>query len=162
MKPKLDPKRNAARPKTKRGSASKTKKSTNSTPIKKAAPKIDKTASQKAAFLKLYPKLRCNITATAARVRIDRGTFYDWQKNDEDFAAAAADAFESLIDHVEDKLHKLINSMEPSAVYFFLKTRAKKRGYIEKTEFEGSVNHRDQLSMTDLQKSLKDYGEADK
>jgi hypothetical protein len=151
-----------ARRKPARGSASKAKKPTNSTPIKKAAPKIDKTAGQKAAFLKLYPKLRCNITATAARVRIDRGTFYDWQRNDEAFASAAADAFESLIDHVEDKLHKLINSMEPSAVYFFLKTRAKKRGYIEKTEGDFSVLHRDQLSMTDMQKSLKEYEEADK
>jgi hypothetical protein len=128
--------------------------STKSTPIKKAT---DKTALLKAAFLKLYPKLRCNVTATSARIRIDRGTFYDWCEKDPVFGAAAAEAFESLIDHVEDKLHKLIDCMEPSAVYFFLKTRAKKRGYIEKTEFGGDLTLHGQLSIGALKKSEKAY-----
>jgi hypothetical protein len=151
-------KQTPARPKKPRKSA----RSTKATPIKKQPREREKTQFLKASFLSLYPKLKCNVTNTAARIHIDRGTFYDWLVSDPAFKAAADAALESLIDHVEDQLHHLIDRSEPSAVYFFLKCKAKHRGYIEKTEIGGNVNLTHQMSMEDLNKSREAYRKAGK
>ena len=41
---------------------------------------------------------------------------------------------EFLLDFAESKLFQLIQAGEPAAIFFFLKTRGKARGYIERTE----------------------------
>ena len=50
------------------------------------------------------------------------------------FKAIVDEIQESLIDNAESKLQKLINEDSPVAILFYLKTRAKSRGYIERQE----------------------------
>jgi len=59
---------------------------------------------------------------------------------DEDtaFKAAVEEIRESAIDHVESKLFSLIDSGDTGSTIFFLKTRAKKRGYVERSEITGA------------------------
>ena len=46
------------------------------------------------------------------------------------------DATESLVDLVESKLIENIKENDNTSIIFFLKTKGKKRGYIEKQEIE--------------------------
>lgn len=84
---------------------------------------------------------------------IGRSTFYLWASEDEDFKKATEEAQEEAIDYVEGKLFERITGVKvykgvdaegneiiydtpPSdtAIIFYLKTKGKKRGYIEKSE----------------------------
>lgn len=98
--------------------------------------------------------------ATALGVR--RSTLYGWLKSDPEFAAALEEARENLVDMAENRLRTLIQGVpaieidekgekrfagwieKPSetAIIFTLKTRGKKRGYVERQEIEASVNMR--------------------
>ena len=49
---------------------------------------------------------------------------------------AAEDAQEQLYDMVESKLYEKIEAGDLTAIIFFLKTRCKHRGYVEKPEIE--------------------------
>ncbi len=68
---------------------------------------------------------------------ISRQTFYRWRKEDPAFAEALTEARESLLDFVEAKLMKQIDESNLTAIIFFLKCQAKKRGYVERQEWSG-------------------------
>jgi hypothetical protein len=90
----------------------------------------------------------CNNTQTP------RSTFYLWLKEDEEFKLAVEEIQEVAIDYVESKLFEKIEGVSegkrdangkisvykvpPSdtAIIFYLKTKAKKRGYVEKSQME--------------------------
>jgi len=79
------------------------------------------------------------IVMTAARNGgVARSTFYRWMDEDTAFKAAVEEIRESAIDHVESKLFSLIDSGDTGSTIFFLKTRAKKRGYVERSEITGA------------------------
>jgi hypothetical protein len=103
----------------------------------------ERAALSKKKFLSLYAHHKGNVTKLCAACHIVRSTYYEWIKNDAVFKAACDNAFESIVDHVEDKLQQLIDAAEPSAIYFFLKCRAKSRGYVERQEVEhsGEMKH---------------------
>ena len=50
---------------------------------------------------------------------------------------AILDARESMIDLAEGKLYQNINEGDNTAIIFFLKTQAKHRGYVERSEVTG-------------------------
>ena len=70
-----------------------------------------------------------------------RATYYQWLKDDEDFKQQVDDISEIALDFAESQLHKQIKDGEVSSTIFYLKTKGKKRGYIEKvqTELSGQV-----------------------
>jgi hypothetical protein len=90
------------------------------------------TAKKKKIFLAVFDSKMGNISKACEAVPIDRRTYYNWIEKDEKFKAATEDVVEKLIDHVEDKLKYQINSGDTTAIIFFLKTRAKNRGYVER------------------------------
>jgi|SRR6187402_687139 len=110
------------------------------------------TNNKKRAVLDNLKLSRGIISSACESADISRVTFYEWIKNDPEFASAVDEINESAIDFVESKLHQKINGIEcvtfngkgeqvvyevpPSdtAIIFYLKTKAKKRGYIERTE----------------------------
>lgn len=67
----------------------------------------------------------CNI------VNIPRSTHYNWMQNDDDYRKAVEDIQEVALDFVESNLFKQIAAGEQAATIFYLKTKGKKRGYIE-------------------------------
>ena len=84
-------------------------------------------------FLTILAKNAGNVSAACKAFNITRQTYYNWAK-DEGFKAIVDEIQESLIDNAESKLQKLINEDSPVAILFYLKTRAKSRGYIERQE----------------------------
>lgn len=89
-------------------------------------------------FLELFPKNLGHISATCKAIKIDRSTYYKWIRNDEAFRQGCLDAEEEKIDHAEAFLFKEMKAGNTACIIFFLKTKAKKRGYIEKQEIEHS------------------------
>ncbi|MCM1503388.1 MAG: phBC6A51 family helix-turn-helix protein [Bacteroidales bacterium] len=95
-----------------------------------------KTAQKKAEFLAALEKNLGNVTLSARACGIDRTSVYRWKNEDADFAAAVAAIDEVAIDFVESKLMKQISDNDTVAIIFYLKTRGKKRGYVEKQQVE--------------------------
>ncbi len=75
-----------------------------------------------------------NVSKTCEAIGIGRTTFYNWYKLREDFAQEIDNIKEAVIDSVEDKLFEKIQAGDVTAIIFFLKTKAKHRGYTEKYE----------------------------
>lgn len=67
---------------------------------------------------------------------IHRSTHYRWCEEDEDYAKAVDMVQGIAVDFAETKLFKNIDKGKEASIIFFLKTRGKKRGYVEKTEVE--------------------------
>lgn len=84
------------------------------------------------------------VSAACQAVDMPRSTFYNWLKDDPEFKAAVDEIQEFAIDHVESVLHGQINKGDTTACIFYLKTKGKKRGYIEKQEIE----HSGQVAIT--------------
>jgi len=85
-------------------------------------------------FLELLAKNAGNISRACTAMKCSRMAYYDWYKNDESFKFVVDEIQESLIDNAESQLQKLINEGNPVSILFFLKTKAKSRGYIERQE----------------------------
>ena len=94
----------------------------------------NRTRLKKKRFLELFFKLSGNVKVICEQIDISRNTYYEWMKKDKVFADKVKNEEEGLIDFVEGKLMNLINDKNIAAVIFFLKTKGKKRGYIESAE----------------------------
>jgi hypothetical protein len=110
--------------------------------------------NNKKQFLKSLEEAYGIISTACNNQHISRQTFYNWKKDDPEFAEAVEDINQAAIDHVESKLMEKVNGvtigkydnegelqtyeLPPSdtAIIFFLKCKAKKRGYVERTEVD--------------------------
>ena len=97
----------------------------------------DRTRESKRIFLDIFYDKFCNIYETCKVVDITRTTYYRWMEQDEIFKKAVIDNQEALIDFSESQLLSLIKSKNVTSVIFHLKTKGKKRGYIETLAIAG-------------------------
>ena len=75
------------------------------------------------------------VVSTACKAAgISRDTHYRWLKEDPEYKAQVEELSEVAIDFAESHLHKLIKDGNPAATIFFLKTKGKGRGYVERQE----------------------------
>jgi len=95
---------------------------------------IQNTQQKKAAMLEALEKSLGVVSTACKQVGIARKTYYLWLEKDKDFKAAVDDISNVALDFAESKLHKLIRDENPTAIIFYLKTKGKKRGYIERQE----------------------------
>ena len=85
-------------------------------------------------FIEILTKQAGNVAGACRAMNINRRTYYNWMDKHEDFKAIVEDITEGLIDDAESQLQSLIKDGNVAAVLFYLKTRAKSRGYIERSE----------------------------
>tara|TARA_R110000765_G_scaffold390518_1_gene483247 strand:+ start:572 stop:907 length:336 start_codon:yes stop_codon:yes gene_type:complete len=77
------------------------------------------------------------IVSTAAKIAgINRSTHYEWMKIDDKYRLEVESISDSVLDFAESHLYKLVKEGNPAATIFYLKTKGKKRGYIERQEIE--------------------------
>lgn len=101
----------------------------------------------KKAMIEALEKSLGVVTTAAKAVGIDRSTHYDWYNNDPEYRAAVDSISDIALDFAESQLHKQIQGGEVSSTIFYLKTKGKKRGYVERTE----VEHSGELGITWLE-----------
>lgn len=111
------------------------------------AVKLDRTDTKKAAMLEALEKSLGIVSTACKMVDISRQTHYAWLKADEDYKKAVDSIQDGVLDFAESHLYKLVKEGNPAATIFFLKTKGKKRGYIERQEIE--VQEKKPLSWLD-------------
>lgn len=103
----------------------------------------------KDAFLAAMKETFGNITQSCRLAGIDRTLPYKWEKDDPIFAEAFRDSHfeESKLDMIEEGLTELAKERNPIVLIFMAKTKAKKRGYVERTEVTGADGNPIQISQ---------------
>lgn len=88
------------------------------------------------------------VTLACKKVGVHRSTFYDWYNTDNDFKKEVDDINEIALDFAESKLHAQIEGENVTAIIFYLKTKGKKRGYVERSEIEYNQTGPDLSGLT--------------
>jgi hypothetical protein len=104
---------------------------------------------KKEAMLKALESSLGIVTTACKSVGIDRKTHYRWLNEDEEYANAVNGLTDVTLDFAESQLHKKIMEGDTTATIFFLKTKGKKRGYIERQELSGVSDAPIQLMIYD-------------
>jgi len=99
---------------------------------------MDKTEQHKKAIIEALEKSLGVVTTACKTVGIGRTTFYGWLQDDAEFAKEVDDIQNITLDFAESQLHKQIKDGNTTATIFYLKTKGKKRGYIERQEITGA------------------------
>jgi predicted transcriptional regulator len=109
-------------------------------------------------WAELVEKKGGNITEIARSMGTTRQTIYNWMESDPEFKEIYDNIEESHLDLAESQLHLMIKGLpkfetdedgnkrfagwierpSESAIFFKLKTKGKKRGYIERSEIDHS------------------------
>jgi len=92
-------------------------------------------------WLEAYARNACNVTETCRATSISVMTISRWTRGSEEFKTLREEVEESLIDLAESKLMQMIKKGENlGAICFFLKCKAKHRGYVERSEQSHDVS----------------------
>ena len=94
---------------------------------------------QKKAMIEALEKSLGVVTTACKTVGIARSTHYEWYEKDAGYKAAVDSIADIALDFAESQLHKQIQNGEVSSTIFYLKTKGKKRGYIERQEITADV-----------------------
>jgi len=98
----------------------------------------DSIGHTKKAMIQALEKSLGVVTTACKQVDISRDTHYRWMSDDEDYKAEVESLSDVALDFAESQLFKKIKDGDTTAMIFFLKTKGKKRGYVEKTQIEHS------------------------
>ena len=93
---------------------------------------------KKKSFIEAFEKSFGNVSQACRSVGITRATFYNWKNDDPEFLEAleAIEPQEVFVDFAENALAKKIKDGDTTAIIFALKTKGKKRGYVERQEHD--------------------------
>ena len=122
--------------------------------------KKNKQALLKQALLTALAKNCANIQQSCIKIGVSRRTFYNWCDDDSEFKEKYDHISESLIDNAESQLHALISKQNVTAIIFFLKTKAKNRGYIESQDTTLKIVE-EIPTTTDIQKLYRELNISD-
>lgn len=98
-----------------------------------------RTQERKQAVIEALKKSLGIVTTACINAGIDRSTFYEWVKNDAEFAKAVDDIEDVTLDFVEGKLLQNVKDNDTQSILFYLKTKGKRRGYTERTEVVADI-----------------------
>ena len=116
----------------------------------------ERTEQNKEKVLEYLSKSKGIVTDACKMAGVGRTQYYAWLKDDPEFKERVKEVTEEAIDFVESKLFELINwvtvsepGLDGPVIYerppcktstiFYLKTKAKHRGYVERTEVQEVV-----------------------
>lgn len=88
----------------------------------------------KKAMIEALEKSLGVVTTACKAVGIARETHYRWTREDEAYKEAVESISDIALDFAESQLHKQIQEGNSTSTIFFLKTKGKKRGYVERQE----------------------------
>ena len=97
----------------------------------------DKQKKKKVEFLEVYSQKANNVHLTCKAIGISRSTFYAWIRDDDEFRETIWHFEEGDIDAAETALKRQILDGNTTAIIFYLKTKGKNRGYVERQELTG-------------------------
>lgn len=93
-----------------------------------------KVKKAKADFLEIYKNNMCIVATSCRCANISRTQYYQWRKEDAEFAAQCDDIEELQKDMAEASLLKQIKDGNTTMTIFYAKTKMRDRGYGEKQD----------------------------
>ena len=99
---------------------------------------MNKTEQHKKGMLEALEKSLGVVTTACKKMGVGRTQFYHWLKEDQEFREQVEEIENIALDFAESQLHKQIGDGSTSATIFYLKTKGKNRGYIERQEITGA------------------------
>lgn len=87
------------------------------------------------------------LTAAAPRAGVSYRTILRYSNEFASVKKAVLEAKEGMKDYTENQLYKAIKEHNLTAIIFYLKTQAKDRGYIEKSEVKAELEHKGELKV---------------
>ena len=99
---------------------------------------VEEEEAKQAEFLKVLKEHNGIISYACDATGVTRSILARWRRDDVLFDGAYQDIIEDAVDFVEMQLFKHMKRGSTGAVIFYLKTKGKHRGYIERSE----VDHR--------------------
>lgn len=112
----------------------------------------NRTIEAKKALIEALEKSLGIVTTACRQVDIARNTFYTYLKDDEEFAKKVKDIENIALDYAETALFKNIKDGKEPSTIFYLKTKGKQRGYIERSEITGKDGEQLFNNMTEQDK----------
>lgn len=100
----------------------------------------NKSLQYKKELIESMEKCHGIVSDACKSVGVSRVTYYEYYKNDAQFKESVDEIESSVLDYVEGKLFKLIEKGDVASTLFYLKTKGKIRGYIEKSEIDHNIN----------------------
>lgn len=117
----------------------------------------NKTEHLKKELLEALSKTRGIVSTACEMIGISRTTYYEYYNNDDKFKADVDELANVALDFAESKLFQKMEGItmgkrvdgaivtyevppSDTALIFYLKTKGKKRGYIERTEIDLTQN----------------------
>lgn len=97
------------------------------------------TAANKKAMIAALEQSLGVVTTAAKTAGISREAHRQWMIKDQKYAMAVADIEEISLDFGESMLHKRMKDGDTAATIFYLKTKGKRRGYVERNEVDFSA-----------------------
>lgn len=92
------------------------------------------------AYLEILKSSLGVITLACKKANVSRAWHYQRVERNPSFKKVIEEIDESTLDFAETALHNKIKEGDTTATIFFLKTKGKKRGYVERVENEINVN----------------------
>lgn len=87
------------------------------------------------------------VTSACKAVGIARQTHYEWYKEDEGYRSSVDSISDIAIDFAETQLHSQIKKGSTAATIFYLKTKGKGRGYVERQEVHNTGDNLFQVEI---------------
>lgn len=89
-------------------------------------------------FLEAYDRSLGNVSTACRAVGITRRTFYNWKNGNEVFRQSIEELDAYNLDFAETMLMKHIREGDTTSLIFYLKTKGRERGYVERVEATGA------------------------
>jgi hypothetical protein len=109
---------------------------------KKVKSKIRKSRVSDEQLIEALEKSGGIMAAAARAVGLDRSTVHHRVNASPKLKAVWENVREINLDAVESKLNQAIQAGELAAIFFYLKCQGKRRGWVERQEFDANLNVR--------------------
>ena len=97
------------------------------------------------------------VTTACKMAGVVRSTHYLWMQDDPEYRAAVESIDDIALDETETALHRNIKAGDTTAIIFHLKTKGKRRGYIERSQVETkNVTNFEELTDEELDAKVKE------
>lgn len=98
------------------------------------AKRVTKSDIQKKGMIEALQQSLGIVSTACESMEISRQTHYRWMSEDQEYKRSVNELKNMTLDFAESKLHELIASGNTAAIIFYLKTKGKERGYVERQE----------------------------
>jgi hypothetical protein len=95
-----------------------------------------RTRQQKKAMLEALKATLGIVTAASEKAGVGRDSHYRWMKSDRKYRRAVEELADVALDFAETQLLRQMKAGAPASTIFYLKTKGRHRGYIERRDVD--------------------------